>query len=153
MADEIIKIIDKRPADFRKNMLPSNSDVIKAIYLKHFEDRVSYKVACEHIAWCVATIWERVSIPVVQIRAIERRVERFFEEFYKLTTCDTTRSKSISKIDDFNVSFSKIYFSNVGKNMAIVIGSVHPSNTSQKSMLCVVLCLCVQCFFFTFLRA
>lgn len=119
MAEELIKIIDERPADFPRNILPSNIDVIKAIYLKHFQNKVSYKVAYDHVAWCIATIWERVSIPMAQSRGIERKVQRFFEDFYKLTTCDTTRANSISKINEFNVSFSQIHFINFGKNSVI----------------------------------
>lgn len=105
MANEKIKIIDEFPADFKRNQLPSNGDIIKAIYFKSYRDGVLLKSACDHAAWCIGAIWKRAEVPVISSRGIENRVLRLIEDYQKLLKYDESRNNYNNLVDEFNVSF------------------------------------------------
>lgn len=105
MTNEKIKILDEFPSDFKRNHLPTNGDIIKAIYFKSFEDDVSLKSACESAAWCIGAIWKRAEIPAISPRGIESRVHRLIEDYQKLLKYDKSRKNYINFVDEFKVSF------------------------------------------------
>lgn len=110
MADNNIQILEEKAEDFKKNLLPSNSEVIKAIYYKHYSHSVSYKIACKFVASCIAVIWQRSDIPVLNLRSIENKVQTFFDDFYKLATSDKSRKSFEIKFNTFNVNIAHSNF-------------------------------------------
>lgn len=52
-----LKIINELPSNFQKSVLPTNGDVIKAIYFKKYKANIPFDSAKETISQCVANIW------------------------------------------------------------------------------------------------
>lgn len=107
MSRKKLKLIDKYPSDFPKNILPSLEDVIKAIYFKHFEQNVNLKVAAEQVACCIEVMWKRAEIPILSTRTIELKVKRHLDKFQSILKYSTSRISYQTKVTQFKVSFSR----------------------------------------------
>lgn len=105
MAEEKIPIIEENSADFKRNVLPTNIEIIKAIYFKHLKKKETFKVASDAAAWCVMAIWTRLDIPIWGHRAVENRVRKLFGDFQKILGSDKSRPNFHSQVEQFNVRF------------------------------------------------
>lgn len=132
MAEEKIAILEENPADFKRNVLPTNAEVVKAIYYKHLKKEVTYKAASDAAAWCIMAMWSKLGIPILGHRAIESRVQKLFGDFQKILGSNKTRQNFQSKVNQFNVSSS-------------LISIVHLMSATV--FLCVVLCVRCHLFF------
>lgn len=104
MSREIIKILNEYPSDFPRNSLPTNADIIKAIYFKHHEHSVTFKSAYDSVSKCIQTMWERAGIPVIAKRTIDAKIENCFEKFRNLLKYNVEGKGFTSKTNQFNVS-------------------------------------------------
>lgn len=81
MSQAKLKLLNEFPSNFRFAVLPTNSDVIKAIYFKANNQPTQYKSAIEKISKIVAVIWDRAEVPCITVKSIERKISTLFEKY------------------------------------------------------------------------
>lgn len=100
-----LKIIDELPSDFQKSVLPTNGDVIKAIYFKKYMANISFDAAKDKVTPVLLNIWNGIDIPSLTAQRVKVKMESLFKEYQKLLRIN---SETSTKCTEFLVFFGKI---------------------------------------------
>lgn len=97
-----LKIIDELPSDFQKSVLPTNGDVIKAIYFKKYMANIPFDSAKEKVTPILLNIWNGIDIPSLTAQRVKVKMETLFKEYRRLLKIN---SETSTKFTDFKVLF------------------------------------------------
>lgn len=98
MADHKLKLLDVNPSEFTGSKLPSNSDVISAIYSCKEVQENSFSESIKIVTNQIIDIWQRSCIPTLcnDKSQIETKVSRLFDKYYALLK-QNVKSSSVNK--------------------------------------------------------
>lgn len=111
MSTEKLKILDTFPSDLVASILPTNEDIIKAIYHQQNASNVPYKNCIEKVSQSIVEIWNRAQIPCVSLKSIEKKINDLFEKYRTLLKTDPSRHQLKFSVKVFKVSHKTIFYS------------------------------------------
>lgn len=108
---ENVEILNEKPRQLLPNVLPTTSDVLRAIqHAKQTLDvsaKTPWKTFVNAVATEVHEIWNKASVPTSHFNQIVKRTTKLNKEFLLLLNADITRKDKphyIQKVNDFTVS-------------------------------------------------
>lgn len=113
MANKKVKILDEPPAKMQSSKLPTNCDIIKAIFFIKESKKVTTDNAVKIIAKQLSEMWQRSAIPAVTESSVVRLVSKYFQKYNQLCRAHSDRD-STTKFHTFKVS--KCLLKNLMKN-------------------------------------
>lgn len=105
MSRKKLKIIDLYPSELSLNSLPTNQDVIRAIYFEKKSNSKCFKEAMKKVVESIVVIWKRASLPTVQNKTIIDKMQSYHASFLKLSHCETRYKNYNEKVRVFKVIF------------------------------------------------
>lgn len=106
MSNEINRIFDSLNVPIQSNLLPTISDVIKAICFERKNKKVSKKDGINFVANKVFGLWKKTGIPFVSMRRVKAKVEEYFNRYDALFGSVPSRTKTKSNVKEFKVRHS-----------------------------------------------
>lgn len=107
MSHKPLKIIERVPTKLLSKSLPTNQDVIRAIhFIKRKEDK-TYKEAIKSVIESIVNIWNRASLPIVNIKTITDKLSSYHQNYLTLSHSDSTRKNHKAKVNKFKVCVYK----------------------------------------------
>lgn len=97
-----LKILDEYPSNFRKSVLPTNRDVIKAIYYMQ-SDKIKFNSAIEKVSKIVFEIWNSIDVPCVTLKRIKKKAADLIQQYKKILKYDLSRRKNKIEETKFKV--------------------------------------------------
>lgn len=104
MKEKKLKNLFGFPSKFRSSKLPTNADVLKAVYFELENHNSSLKNAIKAVVDQIDELWKTTDIPIKCKKTIERRVNSYFEKFLKVSKSDKNHAASQVKQKSFKVS-------------------------------------------------
>lgn len=101
MPKDKLKIFDEIASQLYAFKLPTNRDIIKAIYYE--KTNKTNDGAIRSVAQYVSELWQQSSIPSACVRRVKDRVERCFNKYTALCKTDFGHIKNKKKLDLFKV--------------------------------------------------
>lgn len=105
MSRKKLKIIDLYPLKFSLNSLPTNQDVIRAIYFEKKSDGKCFKEAIKKAVESLVFIWNRASLPTVHNKTITDKVQSYHANYLKLSYSESRYKNYNDKVRVFKVIF------------------------------------------------
>lgn len=98
MAATKIKVLNEFSAALPTRKLPTNREIIKAIYFESENLDISKEKAGKVVAKQVGELWKITNIPCVSNRRIKDKVEKYLGSYKQLLKIDSTRAESAKAI-------------------------------------------------------
>lgn len=103
MSKDTVRILCEFPCELPSSQLPTNADVLKAIYFEQESNKITKEAAINVVAQQISEIWQSAKIPIVSLRTIKQKLKKYFGNYYKLVVSDVSRNKNEEKKIVFRV--------------------------------------------------
>lgn len=90
-------------AKLRSNFLPTYKNVIEAIYFEKGPIKKAVKIVAEDIV----SIWKKILLPTVTVKAVTDKLKRYHDEYLKIVHADASRLNYQDKVQQFKVRKKK----------------------------------------------
>lgn len=108
MTSNKLKILDEVAAQIPSNRLPTNADVIKAIYFEKDSATISKDDSIKIVLNQIDELWKRAAIPTVSKQRFKKKLITYFEEYSKISQDRTDRKSYDIKANNFKVTYMTI---------------------------------------------
>lgn len=98
MAAKKIKFLNEFSATLPTRKLPTNREIIKAIYFESENLNISKENAAKVVAKQVCELWKYTNIPCATNRRVKDKVEKYLQSYNQLLKIDSTRAESVKTI-------------------------------------------------------
>lgn len=102
-----MRIIDVYPSELSINILPTCEDVLKAIEYFKINENILYSASIKKVIDSIICIWNRSSLPIVNIKTIGDKVKSYHKNYLTLAKSNSTRKNHVKKSIEFKVKLNK----------------------------------------------
>lgn len=95
--------MSESPSELPSSQLPTNGDVLKAIYFEQKSQKKPKQSAIKKVVRQISALWQNTGIPIVSLPRIEQKLTTYFEKHYQLSKSDSSNGKIEKKIIVFKV--------------------------------------------------
>ena len=103
MSKDTVRILSEFPSELPSKQLPTNGDVLKAIYFEQQSQKLSKQAAIKKVERQISELWQNTSIPILSTRRVKEKLTTYVESHYRLSKSDSTRQKNEEKKSVFKV--------------------------------------------------
>lgn len=103
MSKDTVRILSEFPCKLPSLQLPTKADILKAIFFEKQSNNISKEGAINIVLHQISEIWQSAHIPIVSISTIRQKLKKYFECYYKLSLCDSSRPKNQENKNVFKV--------------------------------------------------
>lgn len=111
MTSKKLRILDETPSQIPSNKLPSNADIIKALFFEKQNANISKEASIKIVSNQVYELWHRAMIPIVSKQRLQEKLSDYYEEYSKLSKDKADRKSYDIRANNFKVIMQLIYSS------------------------------------------
>lgn len=105
MSKVTVRVLRQFPSKLPITQLPTNGDVIKAIYFEKESQKISREDAIYDVVRQIHRLWQITLIPIISKKGINKKLSMYFSNYTKLNIGDSSRAKNDEKKIVFKVRF------------------------------------------------
>lgn len=102
--DDKIKILEWPLQKLHEKKLPTNSDVLKAVYFEKAHQSLTIKDAIAVVVGKIDDLWKKTTIPTVSKKITHRKTESYVQKYRDLMKNEYTKD-----INGFQAKFFKVF--------------------------------------------